>query len=189
MIKTIHILKNTLFVLLLTSASCFAEEATPFTYLVVDQMYVLQNCKYARAFAEHQKEVLQKYEEVTNKEKQDLGKKGQELETKVKASKVRDANLEKMAQEEFQKAEKKFMETYQQRQKSVSDTIEKANAKVTSTIVKILNDYKKEKKVSVIFSRGGVLVCDDAKDSTEEIMKRVDKELPNLDIKIPSPKE
>ena len=174
---------------LFCSTQTFAEETTGFTYLVVDQMYVLQNCKFSRAFAEHQKEILQKYDEVTNKEKEALGKKGQEIEAKVKSSKVRDANLEKMAQEEFQKAEKKFMDTYQQRQKSVSDAIEKANAKVTNTIVKVLNDYKKEKKVSVIFSRSGVLVCDDAKDSTEEILKRVDKELPTLDIKIPSPKE
>ena len=189
MIMMKHILSTLGLGLILCTTGAFADDKTPVPFLVVDQMLVMQNCKAGRAFTDHQKEMFAKYEEITNKEKEALGKKGQEIEEKLKTSKVRDANLERMGQEEFQKAEKKFMETYQQRQKTVSDTMEKANAAVAEAIIKVLTEYKKEKNVSAIFAKGAVLVCDDSKDITQEIIKRVDIALPSINIKIPSPKE
>ena len=148
--------------------------------VVVDMSYVLNNSKAGagaqdflkKSFTDNQKKFADQ-EKALKKEENDLLEKKNIL-SKEEYSKKTDALRKKVID-------------YQSTRRASLDKIAAQRAESRSTLLKkispILDSYMKENNVSLVFDKKELLGGRPELDITEAIIKKLDKELPSLNLK------
>ncbi len=161
-----------------------ASAPTTLTVIVVDIQALLQNSKAAKMVrtqieqkrAEYAKEISQQEEglrrERDNLQRQQaslsaeaLNQKGREFQAKVN-------DLDRNVQSKRQALEK-----------SNSESLEK----IQEVMLKIITAIAKDRKANLVFQRGELVMFDQAFDVTDEVLQKLDEQLPTLTVNFVAP--
>ena len=166
------------------AASPGAATAPGLSVLVVDVQTLLQNSKsakmvrqqieqkraeYAKEFS-HQEAVLRQERDTLQRQQPSLSpealrKKGQDFEQKVN-----ELNRGVQAKGEALK-------------RSYAEAIEK----IQQTMLKIISQIAKERKANMVFQRGDLVLFDQNYDVTDEVLQKLDEQLPTMTVNFVAP--
>ena len=152
--------------------------------LVVDVQSLLQNSKSAKMVrqqieqkrAEYTKEISHQ-EEVLRQERDTLQRQQASLSAEAFNQKGR----------EFQQKLNEFDKSMQ----SKRQILEKANAealeKINAAMLKIIAEITKERKANLVFQRSELVLFDQGFDVTDEVLQKLDEQLPTLTVNFVAP--
>ncbi len=113
-------------------------------------------------------------------------------EDKVRADqKALDAKRDELTKEQliekFQKLEKKRLETakgLQEKKKKLDGAYTKAMNKLTKSIYDVCQEIANERKIDLVITRQNIIVGNMSLDITKEVLERMDKSLPKLELNV-----
>lgn len=159
------------------SAQAFAE--TPFA--VVDVQKILEESDAAKAVEKQLKSHRETLQAEFSKHEDDLRSKEKDLLEKRSS----------LSQEDFAKEGEKFEEQLletrklvQKRKQALEKAINLTRAKLQTEIVKIVSEIAEKEGYQVVFSKKQIVIVEKAIDITDEVMDRINKSIPNLDLDI-----
>ena len=162
--------------LVLICTNTFAEQKV----VILDLKYVLNNSKAGKGAQDFLKKSFEDSAKKFTKMEQELKKEENDLLEKK--------NI--LSKEEYSKktdALRKKVIDYQSTRRASLDKIAAQRAESRSTLLKkispILDSYMKENNVSLVFDKKELLGGRPELDITEVIIKKLDKELPSLNLK------
>lgn len=157
---------------------------TALNVLVVDVQSLLQNSKSAKMVrqqieqkrAEYQKEMSHQ-EDLLRQEHDTLQRQQASLSAEAFNQKGR----------EFQQKLNEFDKSMQ----SKRQILEKANAdaleKINEVMLKIIADITKDRKANLVFSRSELVLFDQSFDVSDEVLQKLDEQLPTLTVNFAAP--
>lgn len=149
---------------------------------ICDANEVFFKCAAVQEFGKHRESRMQEYQKTFTEREAALRTEHQKLEEKMKEGK-----------DVFDKAQKVFqtkVDAERKRGEEARKLVDKASAdvekKVKDEILKILAELKKEKNLGTVMDKGAILLSDEAQDLTEDVLAKLNKTLPKVDISIPA---
>ena len=152
--------------------------------LVVDVQLLLQNSAAGRAVrqqieakrAEYTKGISSQ-EEALRRERDALQRQQASLSPEALNQKGKDFQLKVNELERNVKAEREALD------KSNGDSLQK----IQETLLKIVADISKERKANMVYQRTDLVLFDQSFDVTDEVLRRLDKQLPTLTVSFVEP--
>ncbi len=147
---------------------------------VVNVAKIMQDSKAASSVRNQLQKKQKEFQSEMNHKEKDLLSEDQNLakqkdkmdkdafEKKVKSFREKAATAQRQVQEKKAQLDKAFSEALEDIQKN---------------LIEITNDIAKEKKLELVVSASQVLHADASLDITDEVLKRLDKKLPNVSVK------
>lgn len=129
--------------------------------------------EYSKEFSARERELRESQQKLIE-ENNNLGKDASE-------DKIKD--FEKKRQE-FEKKRYETQQLFQKRRGSLSDAVKTANAKIQKSMFESVAKIAEDKNYSIVFDRKSVVIVEESLDITEEVIKRIDKELPEIKLDI-----
>lgn len=149
---------------------------------ICDANEVFFKCAAIQEFGKHREARMKEYQKTFTEREAALRAEHQKLEEKMKLGK----DVFDKAQKQFQAkvdAERKRGEEARKRVDMASAEVEK---KVKGEILKIIAELQKEKKLGTVLDKGAILVSSEAVDLTSDVLQKLNKAMPKVDIKIPA---
>jgi Skp family chaperone for outer membrane proteins len=172
--------------------------------LVVDVQSLLQNSKSAKMVrqqieqkrAEYAKEISHQ-EEVLRQERDALQRQIAALSSQAQSQKGSEAQQkeaqQKLAEVESQKG-RDFQAKVNELDRSVQgkrQALEHSNAdaleKIQEAMLKIITDISKDRKANLVFQRSELVLFDQGFDVTDEVLQKLDEQLPTLTVNFVAP--
>jgi Skp family chaperone for outer membrane proteins len=152
--------------------------------LVVDVQSLLQNSKSAKMVRQQIEQKRGEYQkEMSHQE--DLLRQEHDALQRQQASLSAEAFNQKGR--EFQQKLNEFDKTMQ----SKRQILEKANAdaleKINEAMLKIIADITKDRKANLVFSRSDLVLFDQSFDVSDEVLQKLDEQLPTLTVNFVAP--
>ena len=85
---------------------------------------------------------------------------------------------------EYEKKVQNYNITRQEKLISIDKLVSDSRNNVLSALKPILDDISNEKGITVLLEKNSVLLNDESMDITNEALKRLNKELPSIEIKL-----
>lgn len=152
-------------------------------FAVIDVQTLLGKSSAAKSLQSQ----LKKQQEVFQKEFGDLER---DLQKKEKAIAAQRGGL---SPEDFGKKKKEFegeileaRKTVQKRKRALDEGVADAVGQIRSRIISIATDLAKERGYRIVMTRENLVVVDKAMDITDDVMTRMNKDLPDVALKISS---
>lgn len=159
-----------------------ADEAAPKPAVVIVNIKdILAEAKSAKYVAEQVEKKRKEFQEKVSKEEDALRKEDEEL-AKQRSVLAAEA-YEKKAMELKQKITE-FQHRVQTRRSKLENGYTKALEKIQQSVFDITKDLAKEKGFAVALPKALVLYAVDDLDITADVLKRLDKDLPKVDVDI-----
>ena len=161
--------------------------ATPpaLNVLVVDVQSLLQNAKSAKMVRTQIEQKRSEYAKEISQQEEALRRERDNLQ-RQQASLSADA-LNKKGREFQQKVNDLDRSVQAKRQ-----TLEKSNAEalesIQSVILKIITEIAKERKANLVFQRSELVLFDNSFDVTDQVLAKLDEQLPTLTVSFASEK-
>jgi outer membrane protein len=161
-----------------------AAAPTALNVLVVDVQSLLQNSKSAKMVRQQIEQKRGEYQkEMSHQE--DLLRQEHDALQRQQASLSAEAFNQKGR--EFQQKLNEFDKTMQ----SKRQILEKANAdaleKINEAMLKIIADITKDRKANLVFSRSELVLFDQSFDVSDEVLQKLDEQLPTLTVNFVAP--
>jgi Skp family chaperone for outer membrane proteins len=163
-----------------------AAPATPpaLSVLVVDVQSLLQNSKAAKMVrsqieqkrAEYAKEISHQ-EEILRKERDNLQRQQASLTPEQLNHKGR----------EFQQKVNELDRDVQSKRQALEKSNGEALQKLQEAMLKIITGIAKDRKANLVFQRGDLVLFDQAFDVTDEVLQKLDEQLPTLTVNFAKP--
>ncbi|HVC52648.1 MAG TPA: OmpH family outer membrane protein [Stellaceae bacterium] len=166
-----------------------AAPATPaaapqLSVLVVDVQSLLQNSKAAKSVraqieakrAEYEKEISHE-EEILRHERDTLQRQQASLSAEALNKKGR----------EFQAKVNELDRNVQSKRQALEKSNANALEKIQQTMIKIITQISKERKANLVFQRGELVLFDQQFDITDEVLQKLDQEMPTLTVSFVQP--
>ena len=152
--------------------------------LVVDVQALLQNSKAAKMVrsqieqkrAEYAKEISHQ-EEILRKERDTLQRQQASLTPEQLNHKGR----------EFQQKVNELDRDVQSKRQALEKSNGEALQKIQESMLKIITAIAKERKANLVFQRGDLVLFDQAFDITDEVLQKLDEQLPTLTVNFVAP--
>jgi len=153
---------------------------------IVDVPKILKLSKASKSVREKLEQQRSKFQLEIAKEEASLRNSEKEL-IKLRKAKKKDAfsKLEQKLQHRFLKVERHV----QMRRKALDHASNNAMNIVRKNLVEVVSKISKEKGITLVIVKQQVIWNDSAVDLTDEVLKRLDKVLPQVNINILSDKE
>jgi len=166
------------------AAAPAAAAPTALNVLVVDVQSLLQNAKSAKMVRQQIEQKRGEYQkEMSHQE--DLLRQEHDALQRQQASLSAEAFNQKGR--EFQQKLNEFDKTMQ----SKRQILEKANAdalqKINEVMLKIIADITKDRKSNLVFSRSELVLFDQSFDVSDEVLQKLDEQLPTLTVNFVAP--
>lgn len=146
--------------------------------MVLDTNRILQECKAALKAREH----LEKQRDLFQKELSDQESRLREEEQELIALQKKGAPDFSEKRAAFDKKMAGAHEKVADRRKKLEQIFHDSRAQIINVVMELSEAYKKEKKVSLVIPRSAVIVFDKSLDITDEILKRLNKQLPEIKL-------
>ncbi len=169
-----------LFLFCLAATPSFAGQK-PAVVAIVDVQRLLQDASAAKSVQGQLEQQRSTFQTEIALEESELRKAEQKL------AKMRDAGQADAYAEEEQKLRQRFLtveKKVQARRKALDQAFTESMNAVREGIIKIVSDVSKERGVNLAIVKQQVIWNDQAVDITEEVLERLNKALPKLEVKI-----
>jgi outer membrane protein len=156
----------------------------PLTIMVVDVQALLQNSKSAKMVrqqieqkrAEYAKEISHQ-EETLRQERDALQRQQSSLSADALNQKGR----------EFQQKVNDLDRNVQGKRQSLERSNAEALEKIQEVMLKIITDIAKDRKANLVFQRSELVLFDQNFDVTDEVLQKLDEQLPTLTVNLVAP--
>src|ERR1700686_2692646 len=156
----------------------------PLTIMVVDVQALLQNSKSAKMVrqqieqkrAEYAKEISQQ-EETLRQERDALQRQQSSLSADALNQKGR----------EFQAKVNELDRNVQSKRQALERSNAEALEKIQEVMLKIITDIAKDRKANLVFQRSELVLFDQGFDVTDEVLQKLDEQLPTLTVNFVAP--
>jgi len=168
-------------VLVPAAAWAAAGEVKPSIVAIVDVQRLLQSAKAAKSVEEQLDGQRSKFQTEIAAEEKELREAEQKL-TRLRET----ANAEEYAQQE-QTLQQRFLVVerhVQARRKALDQSMTDSMNTVRKGIVDIVSEIAKERGVNLVIVKQQVIWNDQVIDITDEVLKRIDTKLPQIQVKI-----
>lgn len=155
---------------------------------VVNLEGVMRTAKAAKSVQEQIDKFRKEYQDEISDEEEKLHKRDKELADQRSILAPEAFEQERRS---FQKEVAGVQRDVQIKRAQLDRAYAKAASKIQLTISKIVGDYAKEKGFKLILPSSQILYGEEALNISEEVLKRLDNELPKVEVKIeplPDPK-
>ena len=157
---------------------------TNLTIMVVDVQSLLQNSKSAKMVRqqiegkrnEYAKEISQQ-EETLRQERDSLQRQQSSLSADVLNQKGR----------EFQAKVNELDRNVQSKRQALERSNAEALEKIQEVMLKIITDIAKDRKANLVFQRSELVLFDQGFDVTDEVLQKLDEQLPTLTVNFVAP--
>lgn len=156
----------------------------PLTIMVVDVQSLLQNSKSAKMVrqqieqkrAEYAKDISHQ-EETLRQERDSLQRQQSSLSAEALNQKGR----------EFQQKVNDLDRSVQSKRQALERSNADALEKIQEVMLKIITDIAKDRKANMVFQRSELVLFDQNYDVTDEVLRRLDEQLPTLTVNFVAP--
>jgi outer membrane protein len=156
------------------------------TIMVVDVQTLLQTSKAGKSVIDQLKAKAQEYQKQLDNEKNSIVHEYNEFNDQVEAKTItREVAIKK--QKELQDKDEALREHRLAIDNAFSDARGKALAQIQDVMVKIITDIAKERKANLVFQRSDLVLFDHAFDVTDEVLGKLDEQLPTLNVNFTAP--
>lgn len=149
------------------------------TILVVDVQSLLQNSKAAKM-------VRQQIEQKRNEYAKDISHQEEELRKERDTLQRQQASLSAEAMShkgrEFQQKVNELDHSVQGKRQSLEKSNAEALEKIQESMLKIITEIAKDRKANLVFQRGDLVLFDQGFDVTDEVLQKLDEQLPTLTV-------
>lgn len=152
--------------------------------LVIDVSALLQNSKAAKMVRSQMEEKQAEYRREIQRQEEQLRQQRDELQ-RQQASLSREAMEQKGR--EFQQRVGELDRNVQGKRQALERSNNDALEKIQEAMLKIIADIAKQRKVNLVFQRTEVVLFDPAFDITDEVLRRLDEDLPSLTVSFVTP--
>jgi Skp family chaperone for outer membrane proteins len=164
-----------------------APPATPpagLTVLVVDVQSLLQNSKAAKM-------VRQQIEQKRNEYAKDISTQEEGLRHERDALQRQQSTLSADALNqkgrEFQQKVNELDRNVQAKRQALEKSNSEALEKIQEAMLKIITDIAKDRKANMVFQRAELVLFDQGFDVTDEVLQKLDEQLPTLTVNFATP--
>ena len=156
----------------------------PLTIMVVDIQSLLQNSKSAKMVrqqieqkrAEYAKEISHQ-EETLKQERDSIQRQQSSLSAEALNQKGR----------EFQQKVNDLDRSVQSKRQALERSNAEALEKIQEVMLKIITDIAKDRKANMVFQRSELVLFDQNYDVTDDVLRRLDEQLPTLTVNFVAP--
>ncbi|MBV9016616.1 MAG: OmpH family outer membrane protein [Alphaproteobacteria bacterium] len=188
-------LRLTLLVLLLGGAgTAWAQQAPPapaspptqppLTIMVVDVQALLQNSKSAKMVRQQIEQKRAEYAKEISHQEETLRQERDALQ-RQQASLSADALSQKGR--EFQQKVNDLDRNVQSKRQALERSNAEALEKIQEVMLKIITDIAKDRKANMVFQRSELVLFDQNYDVTDEVLQKLDEQLPTLTVNFVAP--
>src|SRR5205823_12445412 len=156
----------------------------PLTIMVVDVQALLQNSKSAKM-------VRQQIEQKRTEYAKEISHQEETLRQERDGLQRQQASL---SAEQLNQKGKEFQQKVNDLDKSVQgkrQALERSNAealeKIQEAMLKIITDIAKDRKANLVFQRSELVLFDQGFDVTDEVLRKLDEQLPTLTVNFVAP--
>jgi outer membrane protein len=152
--------------------------------LVVDVQSLLQNSKAAKM-------VRQQIEQKRNEYAKDISHQEETLKQERDALQRQQSSLsaEALNQKgrEFQQKVNELDRNVQAKRQALEKSNSEALEKIQESMLKIITEIARDKKANLVFQRGELVLFDQQFDVTDEVLRKLDEQLPTLTVNFVAP--
>lgn len=164
-----------------------AAAATPgLNILVVDVQSLLQNSKSAKMVRKQIEEKRAEYAKEISHQEHELRRERDRLQREQ--GRLSAAALNKKGRE-FQQKVNELDHSVQSKRQALERSNAKALEKIQNVMLKIITHIAKERKANLVFQRSELVLFDQGFDITDEVLQKLDEELPTVTVDFVTPKE
>ena len=154
------------------------------TILIVDVQSLLQNSKAAKMVRQQIEQKRAEYaKEISHQE--DALRQERDALQRQQAS-MSPAQLNQKGRE-FQKKVNELDRNVQSKRQALERSNADALEKIQGTMVKIITDIAKVRKANLVFQRSELVIWDQAFDITDEVLQKLDQQMPTLTVTFVAP--
>jgi Skp family chaperone for outer membrane proteins len=156
----------------------------PLTIMVVDVQALLQNSKSAKMVRQQIEQKRAEYAKEISHQEETLRGERDALQ-RQQASLSADALNQKGR--EFQQKVNDLDRNVQSKRQSLERSNAEALEKIQEVMLKIITDIAKDRKANLVFQRSELVLFDQNFDVTDEVLQKLDEQLPTLTVNFVAP--
>jgi outer membrane protein len=156
----------------------------PLTIMVVDVQALLQNSKSAKMVRQQIEQKRAEYAKEISHQEETLRQERDALQ-RQQASLSADALNQKGR--EFQQKVNDLDRNVQSKRQSLERSNAEALEKIQEVMLKIITDIAKDRKANLVFQRSELVLFDQNFDVTDEVLQKLDEQLPTLTVNFAAP--
>ena len=171
----------TLFFIFIFTNYLFADQYPNTSIGIIDINKVLTESK-AAVDATKQIETIQKKSDDESKEEDEMII--NEREKLIEQQSVMAPEAFEIKVADFEKKVQKYQIERQEKLRKLDQMVQIARAKILEEVKPIINDYASELGITVILEKNDVILSADDMDMTNEVIKRLNKNLPKIKVQL-----
>jgi Skp family chaperone for outer membrane proteins len=156
----------------------------PLTIMVVDVQALLQNSKSAKMVRQQIEQKRAEYAKEISHQEETLRQERDALQ-RQQASLSADALNQKGR--EFQQKVNDLDRNVQSKRQALERSNAEALEKIQEVMLKIITDIAKDRKANLVFQRSELVLFDQNFDVTDEVLRKLDEQLPTLTVNFVAP--
>jgi len=163
-----------------------AAPATPTTLniLVVDVQSLLQNSKSAKMVRQQIEQKRAEYAKEISQEEQTLRQERDALQRQQSSLSAEQLNQKGR---EFQQKVNELDKSVQGKRQALERSNAEALEKIQGAMLKIITELAKDRKANLVFQRSELVLFDQVFDVTDEVLQKLDEQLPTLTVNFTPP--
>jgi outer membrane protein len=163
-----------------------AAPATPtaLNILVVDVQSLLQNSKSAKMVRQQIEQKRAEYAKEISQEEQTLRQERDALQRQQSTLSAEQLNQKGR---EFQQKVNELDKSVQSKRQALERSNAEALEKIQGAMLKIITELAKDRKANLVFQRSELVLFDQVFDVTDEVLQKLDEQLPTLTVNFTPP--
>jgi outer membrane protein len=163
-----------------------AAPATPtaLSILVVDVQSLLQNSKSAKMVRQQIEQKRAEYAKEISQEEQTLRQERDALQRQQASLSAEQLNQKGR---DFQQKVNELDKSVQSKRQALERSNAEALEKIQGAMLKIITELAKDRKANLVFQRSELVLFDQAFDVTDEVLHKLDEQLPTLTVNFVPP--
>jgi outer membrane protein len=163
-----------------------AAPATPtaLSILVVDVQSLLQNSKSAKMVRQQIEQKRAEYAKEISQEEQTLRQERDALQRQQSSLSAEQLNQKGR---EFQQKVNELDKSVQSKRQALERSNAEALEKIQGAMLKIITELAKDRKANLVFQRSELVLFDQVFDVTDEVLQKLDEQLPTLTVNFTPP--
>jgi outer membrane protein len=163
-----------------------AAPATPtaLSILVVDVQSLLQNSKSAKMVRQQIEQKRAEYAKEISQEEQTLRQERDALQRQQSTLSAEQLNQKGR---EFQQKVNELDKSVQSKRQALERSNAEALEKIQGAMLKIITELAKDRKANLVFQRSELVLFDQVFDVTDEVLQKLDEQLPTLTVNFTPP--
>src|ERR1700722_2341225 len=156
----------------------------PLSVMVVDVQTLAQNSKAAKMVRQQIEGKRAEYQKDLTHQEDDLRKESEALQ---RQQATLSAEAFKAKGREFQGKVNQYERDLQSKRQALERSNAEALKQIDDVVKKVIYDIAKDRKVNLVMQRGELLLYDPAYDVTDQVLQKLDDQLPTLTVNFVAP--